>query len=51
MGLSAGASLVEAGWLSNIAAGVVVSKSGTATVNLNELTGTLNTLVVKIMTN
>lgn len=38
MGLSAGATLVEAGWLSNIAAGVVVSKSGTATVNLNELT-------------
>ena len=37
MSLSAGATLVEAGIISNIAAGVVVSKSGTATVNLEEL--------------
>lgn len=37
MALSSGATLVEAGWLSNLAAGVVVSKHGTATVNLNEL--------------
>ena len=37
MSLSAGASLVEAGHIANIAAGVVVSKSGTATVNIEEL--------------
>ena len=37
MALSAGATLVEAGHIANVAAGVVVSKSGTATVNLKEL--------------
>ena len=38
MALSAGASLLEAGLIANIAAGVVVSKSGTATVDIAELT-------------
>jgi rfaE bifunctional protein kinase chain/domain len=37
MALSSGASLIEAGVIANIAAGVVVSKSGTATVNMSEL--------------
>ncbi len=37
MALSSGATLLEAGYIANVAAGVVVSKSGTATVNLSEL--------------
>jgi len=37
MALSSGATLVEAGYIANVAAGVVVSKSGTATVSLKEL--------------
>ena len=37
MCLSSGATLVEAGRIANIAAGIVVSKSGTATVSVNEL--------------
>jgi D-beta-D-heptose 7-phosphate kinase/D-beta-D-heptose 1-phosphate adenosyltransferase len=38
---AAGASLVEAAQISNAAAGIVVGKLGTATVNLHELKGTL----------
>ena len=37
LALSCGADLFEACWLANIAAGVVVSKSGTATVNVKEI--------------
>lgn len=37
-GLVAGANLIEAAWLGNCGAGVVVAKKGTATVNLQELT-------------
>ena len=36
-GILAGATLEEAAWIGNCGAGVVVGKTGTATVNLKEL--------------
>jgi D-beta-D-heptose 7-phosphate kinase/D-beta-D-heptose 1-phosphate adenosyltransferase len=40
--LAAGASLPEAAGLANVGAGIVVGKTGTAVVHVNELTATLN---------
>ena len=46
--LLAGASLVEAAWISNCASGVVVAKKGTATVDLIELHQFYSQLVAKM---
>ena len=42
VGLSLGMSFENCMWLSNVAAGIVVHKQGTATVSLDELLGTAN---------
>ena len=47
-GLLAGGNLVEAAWLGNCGAGVVVGKRGTATVNIEELRDYYNRLQKKL---
>jgi D-beta-D-heptose 7-phosphate kinase/D-beta-D-heptose 1-phosphate adenosyltransferase len=42
LALAAGATLVEAAWLANLAAGVVVGKVGTAAVTREELQSALS---------
>ncbi len=46
--LLAGANLMEAAWLGNCAAGVVVAKKGTATVSVDELNAFYQQMVIKL---
>lgn len=50
IGLLAGGTLEEAAWLGNCGAGVVVGKSGTATVNIDELRRRYDTVFVETET-